>query len=575
MNNIKRNIKRSLSVMGRLILFMSIILISTTLFAQKKSKKVINIEHADMLLFDAAVVKNARRLIGNVHITHNNIVLKCDSAWEYTNSNMVDAFGNVHIISNDTLNLWAHFINYNGNTELARARKKVTLKNPSITLTTDSLDFDMKDEIGYYQYGGKIVDSTNTLTSVIGKYYTRLNELFFTQTVRLKNDDYTMTTDTMYYNTETEIATFKGITHIVGDSTYIYGTSGWLNTATNETELDKKSTIKRNQTQIQANYIFYNDNNGEGFAKSNVIINDYENNMIVTGNNAVYDDFEQYAMVTDSAVWMQYYEGDTLFLHADTLYTMPDTTAANAKMLIAFNKSRFYRTDIQGICDSLIYLTKDSTIQMYNDPVLWSQENQMTAEYIEFNNKSEPPNEVHLKENAFTIQQLDSTKMNQIKGKNMIGYIRGEYLYKIDVNGNGQSIYYPSDRDDYIGINKAESSNIIIYLSENAIQRITFIGSPVGVLNPLMEIVPADTKLEGFKWRADERPNNRFEIFGPLHKTPAATSMPDTEMIINLPNIEESKKEMDDSWEADQNLPRQEGEPTESSQPTEILEDKE
>lgn len=566
MNNIKINIKESLSVLGRLILFLSIILISTTLFAQKKTKKVINIEHADMLLYDAAVVNNARRLIGNVHITHNNIVMKCDSAWEYTNSNMVDAFGSVHIISNDTLNLWANFINYNGNTEMAKARKKVTLKDPSITLTTDSLDFDMKEEIGYYQYGGKIVDSTNTLTSIIGKYYTRLNELFFTQTVRLKNDDYTMTTDTMYYNTETEIATFKGNTHIVGDSTYIYGSSGWFNTATNETEMDKKATIKRNQTQLQANYIFYNDNNGEGYAKNNVIINDYENNMIVSGNNAVYDDFEQYALVTDSAVWMQYYEGDTLFLHADTLYTMPDTSAVDAKMLKAYNKSRFYRTDIQGICDSLIYLTKDSTIQMFIDPVLWSQENQMTAEYIEFNNKSEPPNEVHLKDNAFTIQQLDSTKLNQIKGKNMIGYIKGEYLYKIDVNGNGQSIYYPSDDEDYLGLNKAESSNIVIYLSENAIQRITFIGSPVGVLNPLMEIVPADTKLDGFNWRADERPNNRFEIFGPLHQTPAATSMPDTEMIMNLPNIKETKKEMDNNWENDQNTQKRELESFENPQ---------
>ncbi|HOO83072.1 MAG TPA: OstA-like protein [Prolixibacteraceae bacterium] len=560
MNNKIKYTTRSLSVMGRLLLFILLTNSSILSFSQNKTKKVIRIEHADSLVSDNAVVADARRLIGNVLLTHNNIVMKCDSAWAYAKTNTVDAFGNVHIISNDTLNLWAKYINYNGDTEMAKARRKVKLQDPSITLTSDSLDFDMNSEIGYYKYGGKIVDSTNTLTSIIGIYYTRENELFFTNDVRLQNESYDMTTDTMYYNTETQIATFKGITQIIGDSTYIYSTGGWFNTASNETELNKKSTIKRKQTQIQADYLFYNDENGEGFARNNVIINDYENSMIITGQNARYDDFEQYALVTDSAVWMQYYQGDTLFLHADTLYTMPDTSAVDAKMLKAYNKSRFYRTDIQGICDSLVYFTNDSTIKMYNDPVLWSMENQMTAENVEFINKSEPPNEVYLNNNAFIIQEIDSSKFNQIKGKNMVGYIKGESLYRIDVNGNGQSIYYPSDDNDYIGINKAESSNIILYLSDNMIKRITFVGSPTGVMNPIIDVVDADTKLDGFNWRINERPNSRFEIFGPLSTTPVVTTLPETEMIIDLPNINESKIELQKQW--DENLQKLENDTT-------------
>lgn len=544
--------RKSLRLICRLFLLTLVLLTNISLFAQNKSKKVIQIEHSDRLVNDQAVAANIKRLIGNVVLTHKNIVMKCDSAWAYANTNIVDAFGHVHIISNDTLNLWANFINYNGNTELAKARFNVKLKDPSLTLTTDSLDFDMVNEIGYYNYGGKIIDSTNTLVSRIGRYYSRENNLFFTQDVRLKNDDYTMTSDTLYYNTETEIATFVGPTNIIGDQTHIYGTSGWFNTKTNETEMNKSSTIKRKNTQIQANYLFYNDQNGNGNASGNVIINDFDNNMIIMGQKANYDDFDQYALVTDSAVWIQYYQGDTLFLHADTLYTMPDTSATDAKMLFAYNKARFYRTDIQGLSDSLIYFTKDSIIQMYNDPVLWSMENQMTADYIEYVNKSAPPNEVYLKKNAFIIQQVDSTKFNQIKGKNMVGYINGELLYRIDVNGNGQSIYYPSDDDDYIGVNKAESSNIIIYLNENAISRIAFVGSPTGVLNPLLEVVPADTKLENFNWQVEQRPNNRYEIFGVASESKTVSELQDSELMIKLPEIYESKRNIDIEW--DQNL---------------------
>ncbi|MDA3930698.1 MAG: LPS export ABC transporter periplasmic protein LptC, partial [Prolixibacteraceae bacterium] len=324
-----------------------------------------------MLLSDETVVENAKRLVGNVILSHNNMIMKCDSAWAYTTTNSVDAFGNVHIISNDTLNLWAEFINYNGNTSFAYARKNVKLEDPSLTLFTDSLDFDMNEEIGYYNFGGKIIDSTNVLNSKIGRYYSKTSTVHFIENVRLKNEDYTLRTDTLLYNTNTEIVSFDGPTRIIGDSTNIYSTLGWFNTKTQESELNENSTIRRGETQLQGDYIHYNDANKEGIAKGNVVINDYEKQMIIAGNNAIYDDFDQYAIVTDSAMWVQYYEDDSLFLHADTLYTIPDTSMAGQKMLIAYNNVRFFRSDMQGISDSLIYFSKDSTIQLFSDPVIW------------------------------------------------------------------------------------------------------------------------------------------------------------------------------------------------------------
>ena len=535
----------SLTYLVRLLSFILLLIFSFNSFAQNKSKEV-EIVDADLLLTDETI--DAERLIGNVVLKHNNIILKCDSAWNYTLNNVIDAFGNVHIISNDTLNMWANFIRYNTDNEIAKARRKVVLTNPSLTLTTDSLDFDMKNNIGYYNYNGTIVDSTNTLTSIIGRYYTKENKMLFIDSVKVKNEKYTMTSDTMIYYTETEIIEFEGPTKIIGDSTYVYSTSGWFNTKTNETELNRNSTIRRGDTQLQADYIFYNDNNGEGEAKNHVIINDFGNSMIIVGNKAVYNDFEQYAMVTDSALWIQYFDGDSLFLHADTLYSMPDTSVVDSKLLKTYRDVRFYRTDIQGICDSLIYFTKDSTIQLYNDPVLWSNENQMTADFIEFKNKSDAPNEIYLTGNSFTIQQVDSSKFNQIKGKNMIGFINGEFLYRIDVNGNGQSIYYPEDSKEFIGVNKAESSNIILYLAENQINRITFVGTPVGKMKPLLGVVSEDTELPGFKWRENERPRNRYDLFGINGALNNETTLPASNIIKKLPDIQSSKKKLDNEW---------------------------
>nr|MDA3930588.1 hypothetical protein [Prolixibacteraceae bacterium] len=166
-------------------------------------------------------------------------------------------------------------------------------------------------------------------------------------------------------------------------------------------------------------------------------------------------------------------------------------------------------------------------------------------EFIEFRNNAEPPNEVYLNENSFIIQQNDSTKFNQIKGKNMVGLINGQILYRINVNGNGQSIYYPADDKEYIGINKAESSNITLYLSDNQINRITFIGSPVGTMKPLIEQVSPESHLDGFNWRIKERPTNRYDIFGNKAETEEYIALPETEIENKIASPTEANKEIE------------------------------
>lgn len=528
---------KSLTKFVGLILLCTIVAFGQPVKAQKTTRKQIHIDTAQFMRGGGTVVEDAMRLLLDVQLSHKNTIMFCDSAWAYNKKNAVDAFGKVHIISNDTVHLWANFLNFDGNTEIAKATGNVILKDPQITLTTEQLDFDLKNNVSYYNNYGKIVDSTNTLTSIIGRYYTETKEAFFKDSVYVYNDDFTMHADTLRYNTESEIVYIVGKTRIFGDSTYLYTEEGWFDTQNKYSELTKNSTIRKGESQLEADTIFYNDNTGAGNAFGNVIINDFENRMIIAGQKADYNDFSKYATVTDSAYFVQYNAADSLFMHADTLLTMPDTTAVDSKMLIAYYNTKFYKTDLQGICDSLLYYAKDSSIHLFIDPVVWTQENQLTATDILLKNNSTPPNEVYLNDNAFIIQEVDSVSYNQIKGRNMIGYINGQRLYLVDVKGNGQSIFYPTDETGKVGVNKAESSNILIYLKENAIRRITFVTSPTGKMNPLIKATESDKILEGFNWRKAERPGSKYDLFGGIPK-----NLPSTNIKHKLPTVKTGKE---------------------------------
>ncbi len=530
-------IMKSLPALVRLSLLIALLLSNFYSVAQTKTKKEIVIEEAEYLIYKQSVAQNVQRLLNNVKLSHQNMVMYCDSAWFYAASNSVDAFGKVHIISNDTLNMYSDFINYRGNDGIAKAIGNVKLKDPKLTLTTDTLDFDTKTEVGYYESGGMIVDSANVLTSKIGRYYSQRNELFFKDSVKLVNKDYVMTSDTMKYNTATEIATILGPTHIIGDSSYLYSENGWFDTKNNISELLKNSTIRKGDSQLQGDYIYYEDNSGKGIAKGNVIINDFKNKIIIAGDNAKYNDFTQNALMTDSAMFIQYYNSDSLFLHADTLFTKPDTSEVDQKLVICYNNVRFYKSDTQGRSDSLVYFTKDSTIQLFIEPVIWAENSQLSAEFIEMKNYAVPPNKVFLKENSFIIQEMDSLKYNQIKGKNMVALIsESNKLYQINVSGNGQSIYYPEDEKDFVGVNKAESSNIILYLNDNKINRISFLNTPVGIMSPIKEGIDPETRLEGFKWRKNERPIDKYDIFRTNDNFIAPKTLPKSEIDLILPS---------------------------------------
>lgn len=492
--------------------FLAAFMFLTSIPVFSQEKKRVDIEQADYLEADEKIAPNAQRLVGNVRIRHQDVLMWCDSAYTYTGTNRVDAFGNVHINQGDTLNLYARKIFYNGDISHARAYQDVRLINKKTTLYADTLDYDMAANIGYYDDNGKIVDSTNILTSVIGKYFINNDLIHFYQNVEAYNDNYTLKSDTLYYNTETGRLFIVGPTTIRDSANTLYAEDGWYDTKTGEAELLKNPAVFNETQQLKANYIKYNESDGNGRALGNVRIDDYENKITVTGNTSDYNDKLEIATVTDSALFMMYSEKDTLFLHADTLRTIPDTIDGE-KLILAYYGTRFYRTDLQGICDSLVYFTKDSVVQLFNNPVIWSEAHQLSADKIEMKQNTNAPDELHLKNNSFIISKLDSGKFDQIKGKEMIGYVVNNELNRFDVNGNGQTLYYARQDEEIIGLNRVESSRISIRFRERKIFGTSFFQKPEGVLKPLFALTEEEKTLPGFEWKINQRPLSKHDVF--------------------------------------------------------------
>ncbi|HSH19396.1 MAG TPA: OstA-like protein [Draconibacterium sp.] len=496
------------NVKWRLLVLM--MLFSTFSFSQEKKR--VEILRAGSLEANERIAANAQRLIDSVLISHKNILMWCDSAYTYTGTNRVDAFGRVHIKQDDTLHLYANKVFYDGDKSFARAWGNVKLINKSTTIYTDTLDYDLAANISYYDDNGKIVDSTTTITSVIGKYFINDDLLNLYMQVVATNDDFTMYSDTVSYNTVSKRIFITGPTTIRDSANTLYAENGWYDSNTGEAELLKKPVISNETQKIAAKYIRYSKENKKGKALGSVRITDQENNSIILGNIAEYDDALETAMVTDSAVYMTYDKNDTLYLHADTLRTMPDTIP-DEKIVFAYKKVRFFRTDLQGICDSMVYFTRDSIIQLHQFPVIWSEIHQLSADLIEMRQFQNAPDELHLSKNSFIISKQDSNMYDQIKGKEMVGYLVNNELRNIEVDGNGQTLYYAREKDEIIGLNRAESSKISIRFREDKIYTISFLKAPEGELKPLFELAEEDKKLKGFEWKIFLRPLSKYDIF--------------------------------------------------------------
>ena len=506
----------------------------------KASGKRVEIIHADVLKFDDAIGNGAKRLIGNVQFKHEATLMFCDSAYFYSN-NSLDAFGHVHIQQpDDSTNLYGDFLNYDGNTKKAVLNKNVVLDKKDMHLTTVVLNYNTSTRIANYVTPGRIINKENVLTSDQGYFFGKSNDLTFKKNVVLTNPQFVINCDTMRYNTVSKITYFKGPTTIKSKENLIYCEDGWYDTQKDISRFSKNSYILTNEQKMVGDSVFYDRNKGFGRAVHHVQITDTIQHIVITGDVATHHEFTDLSIVTGKALLMQIAENDTLFLHADTLKsignhpkTKPAKTdkkeipskeisvqkdSADAKKdstsrLFAYHHVKFFRKDMQGKCDSLIYNTKDSTMRLYGVPTLWSEENQLTGDSVWLVVGKKSLRTMELFGTAFVISQEDSLRYNQVRGKYMKGFFKNNDLYRVNVEGNGQTIYFVKEKEKIKSVNRADCSDLHIYLKKNQMDKITFVTRPDATLFPLDKVDLKELKLKDFTWRAHLRPAKREDIF--------------------------------------------------------------
>jgi len=473
--------------------------------------------HADLLHFDQYQNPDATILNGKVHFTHNGARLYCDSAYFYEASNSFEAFGHVKMYQGDTLSLFSDYAFYDGNEQLAKARYNVVLKNRKTTLYTDSLDFDRLYDNAYFFEGGKMVDGNTTLTSDWGEYNTKTKMSVFNYEVKMRSPKFFLATDTLYYDTHESMAHIVGPSDITNGKNHIYSEQGYYDTKNDRARLMDRSVLSNNGKTLVGDSVYYDGKLGESRAFRNVVFLDTINKNKLTGNYGEYYEHTGFALCTDSAVAIDFSQGDSLYMHADTfkIVTFNIETDSVYRKIHAFHRVRAYRTDLQAVCDSLVYNSLDSCMTMYRDPIVWNHNQQLVGEEIQVFMKDSLIDHAHVINQAFSIQQLqsDTTLYNQVSSKEMFAYFKDGNIRETQCKDNVLIGYYFEEGDSVpIIFNRQETTELKMFL-ENRKLKSVWTPKTTGVLYPISQI-PSDKKqLPGFTWFDYIRPVDRDDIF--------------------------------------------------------------
>ena len=498
------------TVMGDGAVSDSVVVVAPDSVAPKRTK--VYLEHANTLSFDKERNADAQILNGDVCFRHDSSYMYCDSAYFFEATNSLEAFSNVRMEQGDTLFVYGNYLFYDGNTRIAYLRENVRMENGQVTLFTDSLNYERMPDIGYYFEGGLIVDSLNQLSSFYGQYSPSTKLAVFNDSVRLENERFTLYSDTLHYRTDTKIATILGPSVIVSDSGTIYSSRGWYDTVNDMSMLLDHSRVVSGDRVLTGDSIAYDRKVGFGEAFGGMSIQDTARHVTLEGEYGFYDERTDYAFATDSARFLEYSQGDTLFLHADTLRMV--TIDSTYREIKAYYGVRFYRTDLQGVCDSMQFNTRDSVLYMFTEPIVWNEQYQIFGDTILIFMNDSSIDRAHVKQFAFAIQQVDSVSFNQLKGNDLMAYFEGQAVRRIDVSGNAESIFFPMEKDgSMVGMNETKSGFLTMWLKENKLDRLKIWPSPMGTMTPIPDLTPEQKFLKDFSWFDYIRPKDKTDIY--------------------------------------------------------------
>jgi len=517
--------------------------VTTAVTDSGKQGKIIRIIAADRLnFFQPDSINEFQSAAGKVRIRQGTTLFDCDSVVLNKTLNMLEAFGKVHINDADSVHTYADYVRYLGKDKKAYLNNNVKLTDGRGVLTTNELEYDVNTKLGIYKNGGKVVNGTTVLTSEQGWYYGETRDIYFKRKVRLRDPQYNIVTDTLLYNTYSELATFVVPTTITTKTQKVITKDGYYDLKNKKAYFGKRPVIQDGSTTLVADEFASDDASGFSEARGNVIITDTAQGTKLFANNVKANKKAGSLLATESPVAVIKQESDSIFIAADTIFSsklsdlIPERAVRNLlftdsiawldakevavdsnrnRYLEAYYNVRIFSDSLQAIGDSMFYNQYDSVFRLFKNPVAWAQENQISGDTMYLFTKNQKPHQILVYENAVTINDAENGFLNQVRGRVITGYFVDGEINFLRAKGGAETVYYPLDKENkYIGVNRASADALEMYFEQKKLQRIKAITELKGKMYPINQANHEALKLRGVVLLSDKRPKSKYALFG-------------------------------------------------------------
>ncbi|WP_197482119.1 OstA-like protein [Polaribacter atrinae] len=509
------------------ILFLFLIFSSFISFSQEKRKIQYYAEQQEA---DEEKYPGATLLIGNVKMIHDGIILTSQQALYYKDKNFFKAIGNVLIKQGDTITQTSSYADYDANSKQAVSWGNVVLKDPTMTLTTDTLHFDRLNQKLYYKSYATIKDQTNTLKSKNGNFYLADKKFTATTRVTVVNPEHHLESDHLDYYTNSGLTYLYGPTTITNtaNDNRIYCEKGFYDTKTDISHFVKNAKLFLKERTVEGDSLYYDKNKGFASATNNIQVIDTVQNFITKGNYAEIFELKDSLYIIKKAVAISIIDKDSMFIHGDTLLV---TGKPDKRIVRTYHNVKIFKSDLQGKCDSIHTNQETGLTKMFKNPVIWSDQNQITGDTIHLisNVETEKLDSLKVLNNSFIVSKdsLSEKDYDQIKGRNMFGKFKDNKLHILLVKGNAESVYFNRNEETNVleTITKEISSNIEFTLDQGQIETIKYLKKSDGNTYPPSKLPDDVRELKGFIWREEEQPKKMQDIFikDDKVKTPSKT----------------------------------------------------
>lgn len=468
-------------------------------------------------------------LVGNVRFSYQGSLMYCDSAVYHIDKKHVYAYGKVHLNSRDTLNLFCDSLFYNDRTNIAKLWSNVRIRDRYYRIDSDSLEFHTKRETMTYRHGAVItnLNKNERLSSRFGTYSRKTEVFNFGRAVEFRDDRYQIDTDTMRYQTKSEELFFFGKTRIYdqNDSTVIYCQKGYFDSKYNKGKFENNAKIFKPEQHLFGDVLDYNGALELAEGNGNVRLLDLKEDVEIFCGHAISDGLNKYKRATIDPVFFSYKDQDTSYLKADTIFIQLDSLD-HVTLILAHRHVESASKDYFAVCDSLSNSKLDSLTKMFGNPILWTENTQMTGEYMEVLQDSSGIKLAKVEGKALSISEVEpDLYYNQVAGRNMTGYFEEKKLVLVHVVGNAKTIYFLEEEKENDstkvverqGMSRLVSGELKVFLDSGEVRRVTYYDEPDGVHFDLSKVPEKELKSENFNWQPTKKPRSPIAMLRLRH----------------------------------------------------------